>query len=151
MNQSEFRKIISSAIENEIEANTYYRTVSEKVKDKHLQDLFRELAQDEARHKLTLEVLLKKAPETLHFAGSQDYKVTDELPTPPLTPDLKPIDGLVIAIKKELGAMQMYTQMANASGEAGQKGIFLELAAMERGHKTRLEEIYTNMQFPEAW
>ena len=43
MNQSEFGKIISSAIENEIEANTYYRTVSEKVKDKNLKELFREL------------------------------------------------------------------------------------------------------------
>ncbi len=151
MNQSEFRKIISGAIENEIEANAYYRAVSEKVKDNNLRELFRELAQDEAKHKLTLEALLKKAPEKLHFAEANDYKVTDELPTPPLTPDLKPIDGLVIAIKKELGAMQMYTQMANASAEADQKGIFLELAAMERGHKSRLEDIYTNMRFPEAW
>jgi rubrerythrin len=151
MKQSEFRKIISEAIGNEIEANTYYRSVSEKVKDKTLKDLFRELAQDEEKHKLTLEALQKKMPEQLHFAESKDYKVTDELPTPPLTPDLKPIDGLVIAIKKELGAMQMYAQLAKASAEGAQKDLFLELAAMERGHKTRLEDMYTNMQFPEAW
>jgi len=29
--------------------------------------------------------------------------------------------------------------------------MFLELANMERGHKARLEDIYVNMAFPEAW
>ena len=32
-----------------------------------------------------------------------------------------------------------------------QKRIFTELASMERGHKARLEDIYTNMAFPEVW
>jgi rubrerythrin len=64
---------------------------------------------------------------------------------------MKPIDGLVVAIKKELAAMQMYSQLANASDDAEVKKLFTELAAMERGHKTRLEDIYVNMAFPEAW
>ena len=68
-----------------------------------------------------------------------------------MTADLKPLDGLVIAIKKELEAMQMYTQLANTSTDAEQKNIFIELASMERGHKSRLEDIYTNMAFPEVW
>ena len=87
----------------------------------------------------------------MHFSVSPDYKVVDALPTPPLTPDLKPVDGLVIAIKKELEAMRIYTQLANASVDAMQKNIFLELASMERGHKSKLEDIYTNMAFPESW
>jgi rubrerythrin len=47
--------------------------------------------------------------------------------------------------------MQMYTQLANASTDTAQKNIFLELASMERGHKSNLEDIYTNMAFPEIW
>lgn len=151
MNQDEFKKIMLQAIDNEIEAYTFYRTVSDKAKDKKLKDLFDELAKDEAKHKFTLEGFLTKAPEKLHFSTSQDYKVADAIPTPPLTPDLKPIDGIVIAIKKELEAMQMYTQLANTSTDEDQKNIFLELASMERGHKNRLEDIYTNMAFPEVW
>jgi rubrerythrin len=151
MNQDEFKKIMLQAIDNEVEAYTYYRTVSDNVKDTKLKDLFDGLAKDEAKHKLTLEGFLTKAPEKLHFAESKDYKVADTIPTPPLTPDLKPIDGIVIAIKKELEAMQMYTQLANASADGEQKNIFLELASMERGHKNRLEDIYTNMAFPEVW
>jgi rubrerythrin len=151
VNQDEFKKIMLRAIDNEIEAYKFYRTVSDKATDKKLKDLFDELAKDEAKHKLALEGFLTKAPEKLHFSQSTDYKVGDELPTPALTADLKPLDGLVIAIKKELEAMQMYTQLANNSTGAEQKNIFIELATMERGHKSRLEDIYINMAFPEVW
>jgi rubrerythrin len=151
MNQDEFKKIISRAVDGEIEAYTYYHMVSEKARDKSIKDLFGELAGEEAKHKVTLEAFLTKAPEKLHFAKSRDYKVADAIPTPSLTPDLKPIDGILIAIKKELEAMQMYTQLANINSDEGQKNLFMELASMERGHKSRLEDIYTNMAFPEVW
>ncbi len=151
MTLDEYKKIISRAIDSEIEAYKFYRGVSEKVKDQNLKKMFGDLAGDEEQHKLTLEGFLKKDTGKIHFSQSNDYKVGDTLPSPPLTPDLKPIDGLVIAIKKELEAMQMYTQLANSSTDEGQKNIFVELASMERGHKSRLEDIYTNMAFPEAW
>ncbi len=47
--------------------------------------------------------------------------------------------------------MQMYTHLANASDDAEVKKLFTELATMERGHKTRLEDIYVNTAFAEAW
>jgi rubrerythrin len=151
MIHDEYRKIISDAIDNEVEAYNFYHTVFKKVKDKMLKDLFNQLAGDEKKHKSILQGFLKKDPEKMHFSASQDYKVGDALPSPRLTVDLKPLDGLVIAIRKELEAMQMYTQLANASADQGQKATFTELASMERGHKSRLEDIYTNMAFPEVW
>ncbi len=151
MNHDEFKKIIAGAIGNEIEAYNFYRSVSDRVQDATLKGLFGELAGDEQKHKVTLEGFLAKAPDQLRFSAEHDYKVADALPTPPLTPDLKPLEGLVIAIKKELEAMQMYTQLAGASADGGQKAVFNELASMERGHKSRLEDIYTNMAFPENW
>lgn len=151
MSNDEYKKIISQAIENEIEAYLFYRGISDKAKDKEVKDIFSELAGDEEKHKLTLEGFLNKAPEKLHFSKAKDYKVVDALPTPQLTADLKPVDGLVIAIKKELEAMQMYTQLAKTSTDENQKAIFNKLASMERGHKSKLEDIYTNMAFPEVW
>jgi rubrerythrin len=79
-----------------------------------------------------------------------DYKVGDALPSPKLTTDLKPLDGLVLAIRKELEAMQMYTQLAHAAADVETQLLFSQLANMERGHKARLEDIYTNMAFPET-
>jgi len=151
MTQSEFKKIISSAIKAEVEANKFYSRVAKKAKDATLKKLFNELAEEEAQHKITLKGYLAKGAEKFQFSETADYKVTDELPAPALTPDLKPVEGLLIAIKNELDAMQMYTQLAKVSADKAQKKVFLDLAAMERGHKKKLEDLYTNMAFPEVW
>jgi rubrerythrin len=151
MQIEEYRSIITNAIEREVEAYTFYRTVHEKVNDPNLKDLFNELAGEESKHRKMLEGYLTKEPSSLHFDTKRDYKIAQSLETPPLSPDLKPLDGLVLAIRMELDAMQLYTQLANASTDPEQKQDFEELAAMERGHKARLEDIYTNMAFPEAW
>ncbi len=151
MTPEQFRAIISKAIENEVEAYTYYRTTSEKVKDAYLKKIFADLAGDEKGHREFLQGLLTMEPKRLNIAASKDYKIAESVPTPPLSADLKPIDGIVLAIKKELQAMQMYTQLAAAQADGEQKNLFTDLAAMERGHKARLEDIYTNMAFPESW
>lgn len=151
MTPEEYRNIISDAINNEVEAYTFYQTISEKVKDANLKKLFGELAGEEKEHREYLQKLLSRDITSLGFSTTKDYKVGDSIPTPPLTPDMKPVDGLVVAIKKELAAMQMYTQLANASDDAEVKKLFTELAAMERGHKARLEDIYVNMAFAETW
>jgi rubrerythrin len=151
MNYDDYKKIISIAIDQEAAAFTFYHAVADKAKDRNIKYIFNELAEEETKHRLTLEGFLAKTPDKLHFSESKDYKIADALPSPMLSTDLKPVDGIVIAIKKELEAMQMYTQLANTSTEETQKNIFLELASMERGHKSKLEDIYTNMAFPEVW
>ncbi len=151
MNQDEFKRIITTAIGAEIAAFEFYNAVSEKVREENMKSIFRELAAEETKHKRTLEGFLALPPDKFHFAPAADYRVADSLSAPALTLDLKPIEGLAIAIKNELEAMQMYTQLAKASADEDQKRVFLELASMERGHKNRLEDIYTNMAFPEVW
>ena len=145
MNQDEYKKIMSLAIDREVEAFAFYRAVSDKAKDKNIKSIFNELAEEEQKHKHTLEGFLTKSPEKMHFSESSDYKIVDTLPTPPLTADLKPVEGLVIAIKNELEAMQMYTQLANLSTDTEQKFLFNQLANMESGHKARLEDLYTKV------
>jgi rubrerythrin len=151
MDQNKFTQIIKTAIEREKESFNFYRTVSEKVKDRNLKKLFDELAGDEKKHRETLENVLSKGVAKIHFAAGVDYKVGDAIASPPLTPDLKPLDGLVLAIRKELEAMQMYTRLAAVAADTAEKSLFTELANMERGHKSRLEDIYVNMAFPEVF
>jgi len=151
MNAEEFKKIISMAINREVESYTFYKGVSDKVKDPALKKIFAELAGDETKHREFLQNLLTKDIKAMHIDAKKDFKVGDSLKTPDLKPDMKPVDGMVVAIKKELEAMSMYTQLANATTDAAQKKLFTDLASMERGHKARLEDIYTNMAFPEVW
>jgi rubrerythrin len=151
MTPEDYRKILSLAIDREVESYTFYRNISDKVKDANLKKLFNELAGEETKHRQFLEGLMAKDVKELKFSATKDYKIADQLPSPKLSPDLKPIDGIVLAIRKELEAMQMYTQLATHSTDAGQKKMFTELASMERGHKARLEDLYTEMAFPEVW
>lgn len=151
MKAEDVKKIISTAIDREVEAYTFYRTIADKVKDKNLKALFDELAGEEKKHREFLQGFLTRDVSKMKFTPGHDYKVGDALPSPKLSADLKPLDGLVLAIKKELEAMQMYTQLAHAAGDVEVQLLFTQLANMERGHKSRLEDIYTNMAFPEAW
>jgi len=151
MKSLNYTQIIMNAVENEIEAYTFYTAASEKVKDSNLQTLFRDLAGEEKKHREYLRGLILKGAAGMHFDELKDYGVTDAIDEPALSADMKPIDGLVLAIKKELNAMQMYTRLSNASTSPEQKKLFLELVSMEKNHKARLEDIYTNMAFSEAW
>jgi rubrerythrin len=149
MKAEDAKKLIATAIDREVEAYTFYRTIADKVKDRVLKDLFDELAGEEKKHREFLTEFLTKDFSKMKFAAGHDYKVGDALPSPKLTADLKPLDGLVLAIRKELEAMQMYTQLAAAAKDTETQLLFSQLANMERGHKARLEDIYTNMAFPE--
>lgn len=151
MKADDAKKIISKAIDREVEAYTFYRSIADKVKDKNLKSLFDELAGEEKQHREFLEGFLSKDASKMKFAAGHDYKVGDAIASPKLTADLKPLDGLVLAIRKELEAMQMYTQLAKAAADTETQLLFSQLANMERSHKARLEDLYTEMAFPEVW
>lgn len=151
MKAEDAKKIISTAIDREVEAYTFYKSVADRAKNKALKDLFAELAGEEKKHREFLQAFLTKDVKQMKFTAGHDYKVGNALPTPDLTPDLKPLEGIVLAIKKELDAMQMYTQLAAAAADTETQLLFNQLANMERSHKARLEDIYTNMAFPETW
>ncbi|MGZ4903592.1 MAG: ferritin family protein [Halobacteriota archaeon] len=151
MTPEEARKIIMGAIDDEVEAYTYYKNVEEKVKDPALKKLFEELAGEETKHRELLETFLAKDAAEFRWKASKDYKIADTLETPKLTEDLKPKDGIVIAIKKEQLAMDMYNELATLSTDAEQERLFTQLANMEESHKARLEDLYTEVAFPEVW
>ena len=149
MKAEDVKKIIETAIKKEIEAYNFYHGVADKAKNPMLKDLFAELAGEEMKHRELLQGMLTKDISKMKFDASHDYKVGDNLPTPDLKVGMKPLEGLVIAIKRELEAMQMYTQLAKLAKDTETQFLFSQLANMERSHKARLEDIYTNMAFPE--
>jgi len=151
MDMEEYKRIIAQAIDKEVEAYVFYQSVHEKVKDQNLKNIFLELADQEKGHRKLLEGYLAGGAKALKFDETRDYKVSATIERPNPTVDMKPIEGIKLAIKREEDAMEMYDQFADLSTDADQKNVFLELAKMERGHKTRLEDLYTGMAFPEVW
>lgn len=146
-----YKDILKMAVQNEVEAYTFYKDAACKIKDSTLKSTFEELAGEEQKHKLLLEGYLAGDGQKMKFKEGSDYKVAETVETRPLTADIAFKDAIAIAMKKEQEAMDMYRRLAATSETAEQKHTFDELAKMEQGHKTRLEEIYVNAAFAEAW
>ena len=151
MKKEEYRSILSGAIEKEVEAYTFYREIGNRVSDASLKKIFGELAEEERKHRETLEEFLTKPVAAFEFDEAKDYKISETLDLPAMTAEMKPIEGIKLAIKKEESSRDMYQELANLSTAPQQKEIFTNLANMESNHKARLEDMYTNMAFPEVW
>jgi rubrerythrin len=146
-----YLNILSMAIENEVEAYEFYLGVSQKVEDANIKSIFKELAEQELGHRDLLSSYLNNDARPLNFTQVPDYKVSETVDRPKLSLQMKPVDAIALAMKNEEDAMQMYKDMADNSSDEEQKKLFMNLSNMEKGHKVQLEDIYTNMAFPEAW
>lgn len=147
-----YKEILQMAVGNEVEAYEFYRDAAAKMKDPAMKKTFQELADEESGHKVLLEGYLSNEMKDMKFKEEKDYKVAETVEAPKtLSTDMAFKDAIALAMKKEQEAMEMYQQFADASEGAKQKETFLELAMMEKGHKVRLEEIYTNVAFIEVW
>ena len=147
-----YKEILKMAVGNEVESFEFYRDAAAKMKDPAMKKTFQELADEESGHKVLLEGFLSNEMKDMKFSDEKDYKVAETVEAPQtLSTDMAFKDAIALAMKKEQEAMEMYQQFADASEEAKQKETFLELAKMEKGHKVRLEGIYTDMAFIEVW
>jgi rubrerythrin len=151
MNLNQFKDIIEFAIAGEIEAQKFYQSAAEKINDLYLKEMFEQFAKEEKGHEKILKGILSKDAINLYFNESPDYKVAETVDKPKLTIDMKPADAIALAMKKEEEAMKQYTDLAETCKDPGQKIVFLDLAAMERGHKLKMENAFVDIGYAEIW
>jgi rubrerythrin len=152
MNKHTYQEILEKAILNEIEAFRFYREVAEKVENGFIKQMFEDFAKEEQMHRKILEGFRDRSDMGIHFARIPDFHVSGTLDTPvQLSIDMKPADAIALAIKKEEAAMTHYTHLAEACTDLDQRKVFLELAAMERGHKSKMESAFVDVGYPEVW
>ena len=151
MKLSEYKEIIKQAIANEVEARKFYEDAARTLEDPYLKELFGKLADEEKKHRDILIQIHTSDTIDRYFTETRDYKVAETVNTPELSMDMKPADAFALAMKKEEEAMKQYTEMANLCDDADKRQVFLDLAAMERDHKFKMEEAFTNVGYPEVW
>lgn len=150
MKVEEYKKVIAMAVESEIEAYEFYTAAGDKMKDANLKAIFKDLAEEEKKHRNFLQGLLSQA-KPMSFDEAADYKIAETVDKPKLSLSMKPADAIALAMKNEEEAMNMYADLAKCSQDKEQKQMFESLSQMEKGHKVKLEGMYTNMAFPEVW
>jgi rubrerythrin len=151
MDKDFYKQILDAAIEGEIEANQFYQQVAEKVQDDYLKKMFLDLAGEERKHQRILEAFRNDDSKAIHFPRVTDYHMAETMDDQPLTMEMKPADAIALAIKKEEAAMQHYQELAQACTDEAQQQVFEELAAMEQGHKAKMEAAFVDIGFPEVW
>ena len=148
---SEYKNIIKFAMENEIEAQKFYEEAAQKIENTQLKEMFTDFAKEEKRHREILKQVYISNRMGDYFDEGRDYHVAEEVDLPELSTDMKPADAIALAMKKEEAAMVQYTALAEACPEPDKKKVFLDLAAMERGHKLKMENAFVDIGFPEVW
>lgn len=151
MNAETFDKLMLRSIEQEIEARDFYREAARRVADTSVREIFEEMAQQEDHHREILETFRFNPTARVEFERVEDFGVAEETEMPPLSMDLSPADAFGLAMKKEQAALELYLKWASVTQDAELKRVYEELAEMERGHKARIEELFVNAAFPEAW
>ena len=151
MKQRTYEDILEQAIQSEIEAARFYADVAGRTADNFLKELFQTFSREEQKHRRILEGFRNNPKAVIHFDKVQDFAVSETVPEPVLSVDMRPADAIALAMKKEEAAMRQYSLMAEASTDAQQKAVFLELAAMEREHKAKMEAAFVDIGYPEVW
>ncbi len=152
MEMEQYRKVIEDAIQSEVEARQFYDQVSNRIKDDYLKKVFAGFAREEARHEQILtDILNEKKVDATYFDCDKDFHVAETIDMPKVTEDMDLKNAIGLAMKNEEIAMKKYTGLAENCTDAGLKTIFLDLAAMERGHKHMMEEKFVDVAYPEVW
>ena len=136
-------EIIDFAISKEREAADFYREVSEQESFSGKKEMFLEFAAEEEKHEALLQRLKSgdatAAVENYDFKWITDIKRSDYVDEIEYKPGLAYNEILMLAAKREEGALALYNQcLANAESEDAKK-VFKMLCQEEAKHKLALE------------
>jgi len=152
MDLEKYKQVITDAIQNEIDAKEFYTKIAARVKDAYLRELFEEFSIEEAKHeKILADILNGGKIESRNFNFDKDFKVAETYEMPEVNDDMNLKDAIGLAMKNEELAMKSYTNLAENCEDPDLKVVFLDLAAMEREHKFKMEESFIQVAYPEAW
>ena len=151
MKQTVYEDIIDRAINSEIEAAQFYAEVAEKSENTYIKELFLSFSEEEKRHRHILEGFRDDPAIAISFEKVPDFHIAETVDEPALSMDMSPVEAIALAMKKEETAMRHYTELADVCTNAERKKLFYQLAAMERGHKNKMENAFVDIGYPEVW
>ncbi|HQP36954.1 MAG TPA: ferritin family protein [Polyangiaceae bacterium] len=150
-NPSSVTEILQAAIKEEEEANAFYAKVAETARDAAVREIFLGLAKEELGHKQFLLGCMADTELLKKVSAPMDYKVAEATAEPPLSTDMKPVDAIALAMKKEQQAAEGYRNMARSTSDAHYRQMFEKLSEMELAHKAALESAFVNIGYPEVF
>ncbi len=136
-------EILDFAIDQEQVAADFYAKLAARVKNDAMRDVLEGFVQEELRHKSKLIAIKERGAGSLvNIRTVPDLKVADYLVDVDPTDDMGYEDALVVAMKMEKRAYQLYTDMAAKTEDDSIRQSLLALANEEAKHKQHFEIQY---------
>lgn len=142
MEKKLFDEVVRFAIDSEQEAYDAYVTASEMVNRPQVKGMLLGLAGQEKGHKEKLENIDRERVSSTTVARVPDLKIADFMDDVTVTADMDYQDVLIVAMKREEKAHNLYTTLATNTDDPDLKQLFSFLAQEEAGHKLALEREY---------
>lgn len=134
--------VLDFAIQREQEAVDFYEDLAGRTENTSLKKTLTAFAAVEMGHKEKL--MAAKANESV-LAGRDkvvDMKIGDYLVDVEPGPDMTFQDALIVAIKREKAAMDLYNDLVDVVSDPALQSLFRKLAREESTHKLKFENAY---------
>ena len=134
--------MLDFAIDKEQEAVEFYTDLADRTDRPEMESVFKEFAAMEQGHKSKLEHVKTSGGLTPSSAKVLDLKMADYLVDIEPGPDLDYQQILVIAMKREQAAQNLYADLAAAAENTDIRELLQALSQEEAQHKLRFETEY---------
>ncbi|MBW2727004.1 MAG: ferritin family protein, partial [Deltaproteobacteria bacterium] len=124
MEKGRFDEVIQFAIDGEQEAIDAYTTASEIVAGKNVKDMLLGLARQEQMHKNKLMSIDQERVSAAAIVNVPDLKIADYMDDVTVTADMDYQDILVVAMKREEKAHNLYTTLASNTEDSELRQLF---------------------------
>lgn len=135
-------EVLDFAIRDEEEAAKLYARLAQKMDTPRMREIFESFAREELEHKNKL-LDAKKGKVLVNVQRKiLDLKLAEQLMDVPPTEDLDYQQALILAMKAEKAAFQLYSKLAEVADSDDVRMMLEELAREEAAHKLRFELEY---------
>ena len=135
-------EILDYAIDQEQQAADFYASVAARAEKAGMKKLLLEFSEEEKRHKERLLAVKTGERKLTPEKEILDLKVSDYLIEVGASDNISYQDALIVAMKRERAAFQLYSDMAEKVTDTNLKQVFAGLAKEEAKHKLFFETEY---------
>lgn len=142
MDAMQYNEIIDFAIEKENEAIDFYAQLKEKTEFKFMLESLDQLIAMEKGHVIRLQQIRTIPISDIHVEITEPLKLSDYFEEPVDYNELDYPKLLLIAMKREEKARNLYTDLQKHFSDTEVRKAFMLLANEEESHKIQFEKIY---------
>jgi len=135
-------EILDYAIDQEQQAADFYENLAGRVEKGGMKEILLEFSAEEQRHKQRLLAVKSGEHELTPEQEVLDLKISDYLVEVEVSDNISYQDALIIAMKRERAAYELYTDIAAKVPESHLKEVLEGLAIEEAKHKLFFEAEY---------